>query len=133
MSGLPDLDSDETLGRAVISRRAANRARRTGMTDLTVFLERVEAASVSVDRMDHASLETMATLARERAGARTPPRQFRGWAVLPVRDAASSGRTVDATPLEGNPYHADIFLNLGDAAQRDQQRWHAAQLAARST
>ena len=130
---LPELDSAEALGRTVVSRKVANRAGRTGLVDYSVFLEKPDGLSVSVDRMDHAPVAAMAELARQRAGSRTPPRRFRGWAVLAVQDAATVGRTVAATPREGNPYHADIFLNLPLQPDRYLQKAHAADLARRST
>ena len=129
--GLPELDSAEGLGRTIVSRKVANRARRTELVDYSVFLEKPDALSVSVDRMDHAPVAVMAELAQQRAGSRTPPRRFRGWAVLAVRNAATVGRTVAATPHEGNPYHADIFLNLPLQPDRYLQKAHAADLARR--
>lgn len=131
--GLPELDSAEALGRTVVSRKVAGRAGRTGLVDYSAFLEKPDAISVSVDRMDHAPVAVMAELARQRAGSRTPPRRFRGWAVLAVQDAATVGRTVAATPHEGNPYHADIFLNLPLQPDRYLQKAQAADLARRCT
>jgi len=70
---LPNLNSAETLGRTVISRKVANRAGRTGLVDYSVFLEKPDALSVSVDRMDHASsIAFMVKLAQQRAESRTP-------------------------------------------------------------
>lgn len=50
MARLPELDPDELVGRTVVCRKAANRFRRTGLLDLTVFLERPEALSAPVGR-----------------------------------------------------------------------------------
>ena len=97
-----------------------------------VFLEAAEAPSLSVDRMDHATLHEMAVLGRERAQNRTPRHELHGWALIAVRRAASNGRTVEATPQPDNIYHADIFLNIVGDEVRDQQKGHATELAARS-
>ena len=128
---LPELAQEERLGRSVVARRAERRARTKGVIIRDVFLETEQAPSVSVDRMDHATLHHMAVLGRERARNRTPPRQLRGWAIITVRDAGTNGRTVDATPTD-NIYHADIFLNIAGGELRDRQKQHATELAARS-
>ena len=129
---LPELGQDERLGRSVVASRAAKKARTKGVIIRDVFLEAEQAPSVSVDRMDHATLHDMVVLGRERARNRTPPRQLQGWAVIAVRDAASSKRTVKATPQPDNIHHADIFLNMVGDDLRDQQKAHATELAARS-
>jgi hypothetical protein len=106
---LPDLDVHERLGRTVFSGRRARRARTKGIIGMDVFLEREEAGSISVDRMDHAPSSELAELSRERGQGRTPPRNFYGWAVLTVEDARRNGRTVEPTPRPENRYHADVF------------------------
>lgn len=130
---LPDLNAEEALGRSIVSSKYARRAKRSGEIHPWVFLERLETPSVSVDRLDHAPPAAMAEVSRKRAATRTPARHFRGWAILPVHSAATEGRTVEVTPREDNPYHADIVLNLGDEEKREQQRFHAADLAQQST
>ena len=122
----------ERLGRSVLARRAEKRARTMGLIIRDVFLEAAEAPSVSVDRMDHATLEHMALPGRERAQNRTPRRQFYGWAVVTVQDAGSNERTVEATPRPDNIYHADISLNITGGELRDRQKQHATELAVRS-
>lgn len=129
---LPELGQDERLGRSIVASRAAARARTKGVIMRDVFLEAEGAPSLSVDRMDHATLHEMAALGRERAGNRKPPRQLHGWAEIAVRRAASNGRTVEATPQPSNIFHADIFLNIAGDEARDQQKGHATELAARS-
>ena len=129
---LPELAQDERLGRSIVNSRAARKWRTNGVIRRDVFLEAEEAPSLSVDRMDHATLHEMAVLGRERAQNRTQPRQLHGWAVIAVRQAASNGRTVEATPQPDNRYHADIFLNIVGDDVRDQQKGHATELAARS-
>ncbi len=86
---------------------------------------------ISVDRMDHATRAEMVELAVARGLERD--REFYGWAILTVADAETNGRTVEATPLESNPYHADICLNLpDDGDRREWQKQHSVELAARA-
>ena len=126
---LPALRKTENIGRSVFSRRAARRAR-NGTIIHEVFLESLEADSISVDRMDHATRRALAALSIQTGRNRTPPQDFHGWTVLTVDAAASNGRTVKATPDEFNRYHADIFLNLrDDKERRDGQIQHANELA----
>ena len=126
---LPELRKTENIGRSVFSGKAAKRARK-GTIIHEVFLESLEADSISVDRMDHATRRALAALSIQTGRNRTSPRDFHGWAVLTVDAAASNGRTVRATPNEFNRYHADIFLNLQeDDERRDGQIQHANELA----
>ena len=99
---------------------------------MDVFLEREQAKSISVDRMDHATADELAEWSRERGRSREPPRQFHGWAVVKVGDAAANGRTVEATPTRQNRCHADIFLNVTGEERRRQQKDHAVELAHKS-
>ena len=126
---LPALRKTENIGRSVFSRRAAKRARK-GTVIHDVFLESLEADSISVDRMDHVTRRALAALSIQTGRNRTPRRDFHGWAVLTVDAAASNRRTVRATPNEFNRYHADIFLNLrDDEERRDGHKQHANELA----
>ncbi len=99
---------------------------------MDVFLEREQAESISVDRMDHAPIDELAEWSREQARNREPSRQFYGWAILKVQDAEKSGRTVEATPTPQNRCHADIFLNVTGEERRRRQRDHAVELADKS-
>ena len=130
---LAELDANEDLGRSAFDRRSRNRALR-GVIDHRVFLESEQAESISVDRMAHAMIDELAAWSRERARSRGPSRQFYGWAVLKVRDAARDGRTVKATPTPQNRCHADIFLNVTATGEerKHQQKEHALQLAEHS-
>ncbi len=76
----------------------------------------------------------MAKIAVKRGVERSEgPRKFRGWVILIVHDAAANGRTVVPSPLEDNPYHAEICLDLPDGEdRRDIQKEHALDLAARA-
>ena len=127
-----ELNTNEDLGRAVFSRRRRDRARKVGRIHMDVFLEREQAESISVDRMDHAAADELAEWSRERGRSREPPRQFHGWAVVKVGDAEANGRTVEATPTLQNRCHADIFLNVTGEERRRQQKDHAVELAHKS-
>ena len=125
--GLPPLEPADNLGRGVLSSRRARRAAR-GVINPHEFLEKIEADSLSVDRLDHASDKTMTAIADQAAAMR--PENFYGWAVVTVEDASGDERTVRATPMLQNPYHADIDLNVSDSAERrDEQTKHAVALA----
>ena len=128
---LPSLKDSENIGRSVFSSGAAKRARRRRIIIPEVFLESRGANSISVDRTDHAPPSVLAALSIQTGQNRTPSRSFYGWATLTVGDAASNGRTVEATPTDANIYHADIVLHLSDNNERrDQQKQHANELAA---
>ena len=130
MTILPDLRESEAIGRRVFSSRNARRAR-NGRVVPDIFLESVEAESISVDRLDYAELSVLAALSEKAGQGRIPPKHFFGWATLGTGEAASGGRTVKATPDEDNIYHADIFLNLPRSDERrDIQKQHANELAA---
>ena len=96
---------------------------------------RPEDDRVSVDRMDHAERMEMARLATIRGQGRcNGGKDFQGWAILRVVDAATNGRTVETTPLEDNPYHADICLNLpANGERRERQKEHSVDLAAHAS
>ena len=100
---------------------------------MDIFLEREDAESLSVDRMDHAPARELTESSRNRGRRRNPPQAFHGWAVLTARHAGQSGRTVVATPLPENRCHADIRLNVTGDERRRQQKQHANELAAHAT
>ena len=127
---LLDLQESETIGRRVFSHRNARRAR-NGRIVPEVFLESLEAESISVDRTDLAKTIVLAAIAQQAGQNRTPQKRFYGWGTIQVGAAASNGRSVRATPDGNNPYHADIYLNLPcDQELRDMQKQHANELAA---
>lgn len=126
-----ECDADEDLGRGVFSQKNRNRACK-GNIDVSVFLASERAESISVDRMNHAPTDELVEWSWERARNRGPSRQFYGWAVLKVRDAAMNGRTVEATPTPQNRCHADICLNVIGDERKHQQRQHAVELASHS-
>ena len=82
--------------------------------------------------MDFATRQEMAMLAAARGQERGPDgKTFYGWAILTADKAASNGRFVEASPVESNPYHADICLNVPDNPdRRELQKQHSVELAA---
>ena len=109
---LPALTANENLGRSVYSGNQARRARNSKITP-HVFIPGKGVDQISVDRLDHASRKVMAGIAIERGQERPDgPKTFHGWAVLPVHKATASARRVQASPVDGNPYHTDIRMNL---------------------
>lgn len=127
---------EEELGRSVFSSAAERRARSRGTIVRDVFLVRRGDDCVSVDRMCHASDETMARLASARGKERGST--FYGWAILTAGAARSNSdqmqyrRTIEASPLPDNRYHTNIVMSLPDAddqERRDIQKQHALALA----
>ena len=85
--------------------------------------------------MDHADREHMATIAIAIGKGRGDGgKDFHGWAILTVNNAAANGRTVQASPIDSNPFHADICLNLpDDGDRREIQKEHSVDLAAHAS
>lgn len=134
--GLPPLGPKDILGRSIFSKTRAKRAAKRGV-DHHAFLEAEGVTTISVDRLDHASDETMAAISddvalerSERSGRR---QSFYGWATVTVQEASERRRLVHYTPKRGNIYHADIDLNTPVSPEfRDAQKEHANELAAKS-
>ncbi|MDE2929673.1 MAG: hypothetical protein OXQ27_01965 [Chloroflexota bacterium] len=82
---------------------------------------------ISVDRLSVAGLKQATAIADDRDRARD--RTFYGWLVVAASEAAREGRRVVASPLAGNPYHADIVLPKPAAEDREEQVHHAQELA----
>lgn len=127
------ISGDEKLGRSVTGLYEAKTPSGRALRD--AFVDN-RAVSLSVDRLDFAPRSEMARIARERERRRDPPRSFAGWAIVGARRAETRGRSVEATPQEDNPYHADIHLPIckSDPAKliRDTRKAHALELAAHS-
>ena len=134
---LPDeVQEEEILGRSIAKTSEEAKARR-GVIVRSVFLDKRPAKlSLSVDRMDHAPRTEMAAIAADREAQRKPPRRFRGWALVTADGGSNTGRMVKASKKDGNPYHADICLNIGSCDSDEILRLkkeHAQELASHST
>lgn len=117
---------EEELGRGVFSRRSADRARRSRVP-FKVFLEKPTRTDISVDRLSVAPSDQAVAIARKVGEARGAT--FYGWAVVTARHANGSGRHVTASPIVGDPYHANICLPETAAEDREEQKRHAQELA----
>lgn len=120
------ISPEEELGRSVFSRRSAARARRSRVP-FKEFLEKPTRIDISVDRLSVAPSDQAVAVARKVGEARGAT--FYGWAVVPVTHAEGSGRYVSASPIGGNPYHANICLPETAAEDREEQKRHAQELA----
>jgi hypothetical protein len=130
---LPPLTPHDPLGRGVFSSAEAKRWRRGADGGVTRTFDEPGQPSLSVDRLGHASDDVMTAIGVRIAAGREGNRNFYGWAVVSVDSAERMGRTVRVTPLDDNPYHADIDLNLSEGAdQRDDRIEHVKDLADRA-
>ena len=120
---------EEELGRRVFSARRARRARRSGVRPDVFMLDAGE-RRMSVDRLTGTPWCELGAIARSASASRTGALQ--GWASVVAETARLDGREAVASPVDGNPYHADIVLPEGAEADRDVRLFHAQQLAAAS-
>ena len=119
---------DEYLGRRISSRRDANRMQRTNKVPYSYFMPKSGDVRLSVDRLTVAPLGKISEIATATI-LRTSGHQFRGWAVVRSEAATASDRRVAASPILGNPYHADIILPDDTTNNRAAQKNHATELA----
>lgn len=119
---------DEYLGRRISSRRDANRMQRTNKVPYSYFMPKEGDVRLSVDRLAIAPIGNISEIAAATI-LRTSGNQFRGWAVVRAEAAAASERSVAASRIPGNPYHADIILPDDIANDRVAQKCHATVLA----
>ncbi len=116
------LDPNDNLGRRVLSSSSAKKNIR-----FHVFLERYGIRTISVDLLKDDSHNTVQCLAEQAAEQRG--RTFYGWAVVPVFLAEENGRDALASPIDDNPFHADIRLPTEAEISREIQKRHAKELA----
>ena len=125
-----DISDQEKLARGIFSESIAKRAHRK--IPKTVFLEKRGEKNLSVDRIDVASsIDILVEISDKIAKNRQRP--FCGWAVIIAENASDNGREVLSTPLQDNPYHADIILPDAAVIEREEQKTHAQQLADKAT
>lgn len=121
-----EVEAKESLGRGIFSSYHRDRARR-GSISFHTFLERPGKREISVDRLDCAPEIDAIKIADDVATAREA--NFYGWAVVVTELVCTNERVVNATPREGNPYHADIVLPSPADQDREEQKQHAKDLA----
>ena len=126
----PPINASEELGRGVFSRRDARAAER-GQVRATVFLERPGVREISIDRLTLALPDEAVAIADAVAAGREGNRSFYGWAAITAAEVFSVGCTVVASPLQWNPYHADIVLPES-AVDEWEQRQYGLEPAARA-
>lgn len=122
------ISAERDLGRRVYSESVAKKVAQglKGRLYREFLIKRGQTA-ISVDRLSIAPLAEVAALAQEASASRDG--SFHGWALIAGEDACGSGRRVRASPVEGNPYHAEIVLPDSAATDRGEQVRHAQQLA----
>ena len=120
----PDrIDREEDLGRRVFTQSLARRLKAVHR----MFLPKRGEVSISVDRLNVAPQSDLTALAHAASGSRDGP--FCGWASIATEDACRNRRRVEASPVDGNPYHAEILLPSSAATDRGEQVRHAHELA----
>ena len=124
----------ESVGRGIFLKRRRRALPGSGAARWRVFFEPAR-NSLSVDRIDLGPRDELTVIQKKNGEARTPPRDFHGWAALSVAEAGSNGREVEASPQLENRFHADILFPAAPdegEQRRDYLREHAAQMAAAS-
>ena len=127
------VSNEDFLGRGIFSSGQAKRAIR-GNIGFNVFFYK-QGKSLSVDRFSFCSKKILTQIQDKNAELRSQTegiqRSFYGWAKIKAIIARRNRRTVQSTPTEDNPYHADI--NLPKNLERDEKISHAKELASDST
>ena len=116
----------EELGRRLFHKKDVRRIR-NGNTDWHRFSNKGR-QKLSTDRVSVPSLEEISNIAREES-AILEYGSFLGWAKILAGDAAKDGRTVNPSPTERNPYHADIVLPICVVGCTKDEIRHAKELA----
>lgn len=122
-----ELNCDDALGRSVGSTKEAQQARR-GNFRLNRFLPKRGEIDLSVDRIDSRWIDSGRLIAESREHSRG--KSFHGWVVVSVKIVRRIGLEVNPSPIEGNPFHADIKYALED---RDDQKLQARILASHAS
>ena len=122
-----NIKDNDWLGRAVFSRSRSERAARKGHIAHDIFLEK-PGRSLSVDRFGFCSEEKLTGIQDQNAKSRD--QTFYGWAKIQALPARKNGRTVQATAVKTNPYHADIIFP--EKIEKDERITHAKELASHS-
>ena len=127
------IEDTDLLGRAIFSSKEAKKAN-SGKIRSNVFTEKLN-KNISVDRFGFCPDKELTNIQDKNAESRSTEkdrRSFYGWASLKAFDARKQNRKIKPTPLNNNPYHADIILPE-DVRMRDDQILHAIKLAEKSS
>lgn len=143
-SDKPRILKSDKVGRDVLSRKDRSLIQRRDAPP-RLFFDNASPVEISVnrltpepnqappaDRPDLAPDTEISKISDRSANARVPQRNFYGWAELSVRQASQDGRTVRASPLPENQWHADIILPAEAKEKETIRRKHAAKLAGNS-
>ena len=130
---------EDRLGREERSQKSARRSFRRlkeeGKARVPVlrFKSPRNSNEIPVNRMDLAPVDTMAELGMR--NARSLGKSFWGWYILTTGDVEGVGCSVKPSPLDDNPYHADIVIPVALDAEgrRDDVIEYATGLAYHST
>lgn len=127
---LPEVQLNDKVGRAICSRRDA-RAIKNNKCRPKIFDDQKSLYAISVDRFGFCSDKELTKIQEQRADrvAIKYAREcsFYGWAQLKVEDIQQVA-SVKASPVEENPYHADICLPTNES--EDERIAHLHALAA---
>lgn len=122
------ISAEKDLGRRIFSATVAKKVAGGSKGRLfREFLIPPGETAISIDRLSIAPLGEVATLARAASASRDGT--FHGWALITGDDACGNGRQVRASPVDGNPYHAEILLPDAAATDRGVRVRHAQELA----
>lgn len=133
------LGNDEKLGRdersQTSARRSFRRLKAEGRARVPVakFEPPKNSNEISVNRMNLAPTDTLAELGERNANL--SGKNFWGWYTLMTGDVEDVGCKAIPTPLDDNPFHADIVLPVASDAddRRDALREYAIDLAYHAT
>ena len=133
------IQTDDELGREERSSRNAKKAlgKRergpAGHARVSVFMPPRDVNEISVNRMGFASDADMADIGIRNAAA-DRGKLFWGWYMLSAGDIGAAGCSVESSPSDDNPYHADIVVPVALNAEdrRDALTEYAKDLADRA-
>lgn len=121
---LVELLASDRLGRRAKSRTKAERAQRSGRVHAYEFDPPKGRNDISVDHLRDASEDEIRVIAKI-ANAEFNGK-FYGWYVLTVRDVERVACSVQLSPTESNPHHADILCPEAEAVEETHRFRHLA-------
>lgn len=120
-----EVSEKEQLGRRIFSTRRKITYR--------LFYDNRAKEKLSVDRIDlPSSISVLIEICNKTVKDRGAS-GFYGWAVMTAKEASIDGRKVLSSPLDDNPYHANIVLPDSAINDQDERKDHAKKLADKAT